>query len=276
MHLYLLQHNLEPEIYSMGFLLEFIEFLKERGKKDFRIHLKLDTGMHRLGFLPTEIGAVLEKLINQEQVKVQSFFTHLVASGDPHLDEFTELQIESYQAAAQELEIGLGYKFIRHVANTSAIPRWKNAHMDMVRLGIGLYGVDMGGTLPNLEQISSLKTTVTQIKDLPKGETVGYDRKGVLTRDSRIATVKIGYADGYSRRFGNSVGKMQINGFLAPTIGNICMDMCMLDITGQDVQVGDEVVVFPNIMESAIDIGTIPYELLVNISSRVKRIYYYE
>lgn len=272
----LIQHNLEPEVYSMDFLDEFLEFLKEQNISDFKIHLKLDTGMHRLGFFPSEIPAVLEKLNGQNQVRVQSFFTHLVASGDPGQDPFTESQISTYLAAAKQLESGLGYTFIKHVANTSAIVRWPKAHLDMVRLGIGLYGVDMDKNLPTLEQVSSLKTTVTQIKNLPAGETVGYDRKGVLSRDSKIATVKIGYADGYSRRFGNSVGKMQINGFLAPTVGNICMDMCMLDVTGQNVQVGDEVLVFPSIVQAASDIGTIPYELLVNISSRVKRVYYYE
>lgn len=272
----LIQHNLEPEVYSMDFLHEFIEFLEEQKINDFKIHLKLDTGMHRLGFFPSEIDAVVEKLKSQKQVRVQSFFTHLVASGDPNQDEFTASQISSYLNAAQKLEQGLGYKFIKHVANTSAIVRWPQAHLDMVRLGIGLYGVDMDKNLMNLEQVSCLKTTVTQIKELQAGETVGYDRKGVLSRDSKIATVKIGYADGYARRFGNSVGKMQINGFLAPTVGNICMDMCMLDVTGQDVQVGDEVLVFPDLMQAASDIGTIPYELLVNISSRVKRVYYYE
>ncbi len=272
----LIQHNLEPEVYSMDFLDEFLEFLKEQNISDFKIHLKLDTGMHRLGFFPSEIPAVLEKLNGQNQVKVQSFFTHLVASGDPGQDPFTESQISTYLAAAKQLESGLGYTFIKHVANTSAIVRWPKAHLDMVRLGIGLYGVDMDKNLPTLEQVSCLKTTVTQIKNLPAGETVGYDRKGILSRDSKIATVKIGYADGYSRRFGNSVGKMQINGFLAPTVGNICMDMCMLDVTGQNVQVGDEVLVFPSIVQAASDIGTIPYELLVNISSRVKRVYYYE
>lgn len=272
----LIQHNLEPEVYSMDFLDEFLEFLKEQNISDFKIHLKLDTGMHRLGFFPSEIQAVLEKLKGQNQVKVQSFFTHLVASGDPGQDPFTESQISTYLTAAKQLESGLGYPFIKHVANTSAIVRWPQAHLDMVRLGIGLYGVDMDKNLPSLEQVSCLKTTVTQIKELPAGETVGYDRKGILSRDSKIATVKIGYADGYSRRFGNSVGKMQINGFLAPTVGNICMDMCMLDVTGQNVQVGDEVLVFPSIVQAASDIGTIPYELLVNISSRVKRVYYYE
>lgn len=272
----LIQHNLEPEVYSMDFLHEFIEFLEEQKINDFKIHLKLDTGMHRLGFFPSQIDAVVEKLKSQKQVRVQSFFTHLVASGDPNQDEFTASQISSYLTAAQKLEQGLGYKFIKHVANTSAIVRWPQAHLDMVRLGIGLYGVHMDKNLMNLEQVSCLKTTVTQIKELPAGETVGYDRKGVLSRDSKIATVKIGYADGYARRFGNSVGKMQINGFLAPTVGNICMDMCMLDVTGQDVQVGDEVLVFPDLMQAASDIGTIPYELLVNISSRVKRVYYYE
>ena len=272
----LIDHNLEPEVYSMSFLNEFIDFLQLHQIKDYKIHLKLDTGMHRLGFFPSEIDSVIHRLRNQDQVRVVSFFTHLVASGDVNQDDFTKGQIESYLKSADKLEVGLGYQFIRHVANTSAIVRWPTAHLDMVRLGIGLYGVDMDKNLPNLEQVSCLKTTVTQIKELSKGETVGYDRKGILKRDSKIATVKIGYADGYSRRFGNGVGKMLINGSMVPTIGNICMDMCMLDVTDLDVRVADEVIVFPSITQSAMDIGTIPYELLVNISSRVKRVYYFE
>jgi len=272
----LIKYDLEPEIYSMDFLMEFIAYLRVQKVKEYKVHIKLDTGMHRLGFFPSEMDAVINELKNQEEVRVQSFFTHLVASGDPNQDEFTEMQILNYNSSAEKLEKALGYSFIKHVANTSAILRWPNAHLDMVRLGIGLYGVDMSENLVNLEQVSSLKTTVTQIKDLPAGATVGYDRKGVLSKDSKIATVKIGYADGYSRRFGNSIGKMEINGIRVPTIGNICMDMCMLDVSGLNIQVGDEVVVFPDIMQSAADIGTIPYELLVNISGRVKRVYYYE
>ena len=148
--------------------------------------------------------------------------------------------------------------------------------MDMVRLGIGLYGYDMSPKVLSLEEVSVLKTTITQIKHIPKEETIGYDRKGVLTRDSVIATVKIGYADGYSRRFGDGVGEMMINGHLVKTVGNICMDMCMLDITDIEAKEGDEVYVFPDVALAAKRIGTIPYELLTGISSRVKRVYYYE
>lgn len=272
----LIKYNLEPEVYSMRFLKEFLLFLQDRNIQDYKIHLKLDTGMHRLGFFPEEIPEVVELLKNQNFVRVQSFFTHLVASGDPNQDDFTRYQINTYSDAAQVLNKGLGYTFIRHVANTSGIVRWPEAHFDMVRLGIGLYGVDMDRKLENLEQVSTLRTTVTQLKDLKAGETVGYDRKGVLTRDSRIATVKIGYADGYNRRFGMGVGKMEIHGQQTATVGSICMDMCMLDVTGLDVREGDEVIVFPNVMQAAKDVGTIPYELLVNISGRVKRVYYYE
>ncbi len=272
----LIKHDLEPEVYSMSFLNDFIAFLKDQHIKSYKIHLKLDTGMHRLGFLPEEIPAVIDRLKSQDQVVVQSFFTHLVASGDPKQDQFTQYQIDTYSKSAKLLEEGLGYTFIRHVANTSGIVRWPDAHFDMVRLGIGLYGVDIDRKLENLEQVSTLRTTVTQLKELKAGETVGYDRKGVLHRDSKIATVKIGYADGYNRRFGQSVGKMQINGQLVPTVGSICMDMCMLDVTDIDVKEGDEVLVFPDLMQASKDIGTIPYELLVNISGRVKRVYYYE
>jgi len=272
----LIKYNLEPEVYSMRFLKEFLHFLQDRNIQEYKIHLKLDTGMHRLGFFPEEIPEVVELLKNQNLVRVQSFFTHLVASGDPNQDDFTKFQINTYSEAAQVLKEGLGYSFIRHVANTSGIVRWPEAHFDMVRLGIGLYGVDMDRKLENLEQVSTLRTTVTQLKDLKAGETVGYDRKGVLTRDSRIATVKIGYADGYNRRFGMGVGKMEIHGQQTATVGSICMDMCMLDVTGLDVREGDEVIVFPNVMQAAKDVGTIPYELLVNISGRVKRVYYYE
>ncbi|GAA4131698.1 bifunctional UDP-N-acetylmuramoyl-tripeptide:D-alanyl-D-alanine ligase/alanine racemase [Sphingobacterium kyonggiense] len=272
----LIKYNLEPEVYSMRFLKEFLLFLQDRNIQDYKIHLKLDTGMHRLGFFPEEIPEVVDVLKKQNLVRVQSFFTHLVASGDPNQDDFTKYQINTYSEAAQILREGLGYSFIRHVANTSGIVRWPEAHFDMVRLGIGLYGVDMDRKLENLEQVSTLRTTVTQLKDLKAGETVGYDRKGVLLRDSKIATVKIGYADGYNRRFGMGVGKMEIHGQQTATVGSICMDMCMLDVTGLEVREGDEVIVFPNVMQAAKDVGTIPYELLVNISGRVKRVYYYE
>ena len=272
----LIEFQLEPEVYSMRFLKEFKEFLIKNKQKNIKVHIKLDTGMHRLGFFPDEMDAIVEELKNQDLIKVQSCFTHLVASGDPLQDEFTKEQIRIYKEAVRKLEVGLGYSIIKHAANTSGIVRWPEAHFDMVRLGIGLYGVDMDRKLNNLEQVSTLKTTITQLKELEAGETVGYDRAGVLTRQSKIATVKIGYADGYNRRFGLGIGKMQINGQLVPTVGKICMDMTMLDVTNIDVKEGDEVLVFPDLHQASKDIGTIPYELLVNISSRVKRVYYFE
>ncbi|SFS53276.1 bifunctional UDP-N-acetylmuramoyl-tripeptide:D-alanyl-D-alanine ligase/alanine racemase [Sphingobacterium wenxiniae] len=272
----LVNHKLEPEIYSFRILHAFLSFLERRGIKNYPIHIKIDTGMHRLGFLPEEIPHLQETLLATQVVQVKSVFSHLVASGEQLQDNFTQKQIALYIDLAKDLENKLGYTLIKHIANTSAITRWPQAYLDMVRLGIGLYGVNAEHSSLQLDTVSQLKTTVTQIKSLKKGETVGYDRKGLLYRDSRIATVKIGYADGYDRRFGNGTGKMLINGHLVPTVGNICMDMCMLDVTGGNVNEEDEVLVFPNLSEAAESIGTIPYELLVNISSRVKRVYFYE
>ncbi|MFD1770502.1 bifunctional UDP-N-acetylmuramoyl-tripeptide:D-alanyl-D-alanine ligase/alanine racemase [Sphingobacterium suaedae] len=270
----LIANRLEPEIYSFRILHAFLEFLADKRIKGFPIHIKIDTGMHRLGFLPEELDELTTILQQVRSVHVKSVLSHLVASGSEEHRAFTEDQIRRFAAGADRLETQLGYKFLRHIANTSAIVHWPGAYMDMVRLGIGLYGVDMDGRLA-LDAVSQLKTTITQIKRLPAGATVGYDRKGVLFRESRIATVKIGYADGYSRRFGNGVGEMQVNGQLVKTVGSICMDMCMLDVTDIIAHEEDEVVVFPDLRKAANAIGTIPYELLVNISSRVKRVYFY-
>lgn len=270
----LLAHRLEPEIYSFRMLEAFITFLDKRQVKDFPVHLKIDTGMHRLGFMPEEMERLSALLQKTDTLRPKSAFSHLVASGNAEHDAFTEEQIRRFIACVDTLESSLGYRLLRHIANTSGIVRWPQAYMDMVRLGIGLYGVDMGGQL-DLNPVSTLKTTITQIKALKAGETVGYDRKGLLQRDSRIATVKIGYADGYNRRFGQGVGEMSIGGQLVRTVGSICMDMCMLDVTDIVAHEEDEVLVFPDLMKAAHAIGTIPYELLVNISSRVKRVYFY-
>src|SRR5690606_28948131 len=197
----LLTSNLEPEIYSFRILKALIHFLRIRKQRAFPIHIKIDTGMHRLGFLPNEIKELATLLSTAPEVKVKTMFSHLVAAGDKQYHGFTLQQITMFSESVDELEALLGYKVIRHIANTSGIVNWPSAYMDMVRLGIGLYGVDMSGKMA-LEKVSELKTTITQIKDLPAGTTVGYDRKGLLHRPSRIATVKIGYADGYSRRFG--------------------------------------------------------------------------
>lgn len=271
----IVSYQLEPEIYSERILKAFIQFLEGKNIKDYPIHIKLDTGMHRLGFTEKEVPLLIETLQDQQAVKIKSAFSHLVGAGEDSLIDFTLKQIKLFEKLVGQIKATLGYDFIRHICNTAGIVHHSDAHFDMVRLGIGLYGYDTKADFP-LEETGALKTTITQIKHLKTGETIGYDRKGVLHRDSVIATVKIGYADGYDRRFGNGVGRMKINGDLVPTVGNICMDMCMLDITDIKAAEGDEVIVFPDLTLAAKQVGTIPYELLTGISSRVKRIYYYE
>ena len=271
----LLSHRLEPEIYNLRILNAFVRFLRSKGIIDFPIHLKIDTGMHRLGFLPEEVQDLGTVLLKSKEISVKSVLSHLAASGNRKHDVFTQEQIDVYKQVTQKLKDILHYDFIEHVANTSAIVDWKSAHMDMVRLGIGLYGIDTGKGKLSLEPVGQLKTTITQIKELKAGETVGYERNATLKRDSRIATIKIGYADGYDRRFGNGTGLMSVNGNIVRTVGNICMDMCMLDVTDITAREEDEVVVYPDLNKAAEAIGTIPYELLVNVSTRVKRMYFY-
>ncbi len=275
----MVKHQLEPEIYNLAVLKSFLNFLPTY-TTDFPIHLKLDTGMHRLGFEEKDLPALLAILKNNNSVKVISIFTHLVASDQALHDDFTTHQLKQFTNLYEQIANTIGYQTIKHALNTSGITRWPSAHFDMVRIGIGLYGFD--SALPDnkgLQTVAVLKTTVTQVKELNPGETVGYSRKGILPNGGKIATVKIGYADGYARSFGNGVGKMLVNGELVPTIGSICMDMCMLDITGLHVNTGDEVIVFDSqhtIVDLANQIGTIPYEILTNISQRVKRVYFYE
>ncbi len=271
----LLAHRLEPEIYSFAILQAFIELLTERGLSAYPIHLKVDTGMHRLGFSMEDINLLNKYLQNTSTIRIQSVFSHLAAAGDRLHDAFTERQLATFGEFAERLQTALGYPMIRHIANTAGIERWPQAHLDMVRLGIGLYGIGGEAPIP-LHPASTLKTNIAQIHRVPAGESVGYGRKGVLLVDSRIATVSIGYADGYDRRFGNGVGRMSIGGKEVPTVGDICMDMTMLDVTGVDAKEGDEVVVFGDVEQMAKAIGTIPYELLTGISQRVKRVYYYE
>jgi alanine racemase len=275
----MLRYKLEPEIYSLEVLQSLLHFLPTN-VSDFPVHLKFDTGMHRLGFEPQQMSELTSLLSTHQQIKVISVFTHLVATDDKQHDGFTETQVAIFSEMYQKLTDALGYEPLKHVLNTSGITRWQKYHFDMVRIGIGLYGFD--AALPHnegLQTVAALKTTVSQIKALAAKETVGYGRKGSLPDGGKIATVKIGYADGYSRAFGNGTGKMLVNGKLAPTVGSICMDMCMLDVTDIEVEVGDEVVVFglhPNIVDLAAEINTIPYEILTNVSQRVKRVYYYE
>ncbi len=273
----IVRYKLEPELYNLEILNSFIDFVNEI---NYPVHLKIDTGMHRLGFEEPDLPELLNILKGTEKIKVASIFSHLVGSDEGVHDDFTKHQIERFNNISTIIGNALDYKIIKHISNTSAITRHPDAQLDMVRIGIGLYGFDAGlKDNKGLQTVGVLKTTITQIKHIKADETVGYGRRGLLSGDGTIATVKIGYADGYNRAFGNGVGRMLIKGVLVPTVGVICMDMCMLDVTGLDVKTGDEVIVFNNqltIATLAKQINTIPYEILTNVSQRVKRVYFYE
>lgn len=276
----LVQYNLEPDLYSPGILLLFEDFVKKQGIQQYPVHIELETGMNRLGFSLAELPVVINSL-RSPFFKVQSVFTHLASSEEPQQDAYTNQQGELYMKMAEQIQAVLAYPFIRHVVNTAGIIRHPHWHLDMVRLGIGLYGGDSSGEGGlDLREVSTLKSTIAQIKDLKEGETVSYGRKGVATQNTRIATVRIGYADGYPRRLGHGAGKMLVNGHLAPVIGTVCMDMTMIDITNiSHVQEGDEVIVFGGALPVKLVAHwaqTIPYELLAGISQRVKRIYFEE
>lgn len=271
----LFSNRLEPEVYNFRILEAFIKEADKRGITDYPVHLKIDTGMHRLGFLPEQIPLLIERLHSQKGLRVASVFSHLAASESWSFDEFTEKQIETLREAALKIETELGYSVYKHILNSAGIERFPEAQWDMVRLGIGLYGVSASG-LKGLKNVSTLKTTILQIKEIPNHETVGYGRKESLNRDARIATIRIGYADGLDRKFGNRVGKVLINGQFAPIVGNVCMDLCMVDVTDIEAKEGDSVIIFGNdlsVIDLAESIGTIPYEILTSVSPRVKRIY---
>ncbi|MEO7307052.1 MAG: bifunctional UDP-N-acetylmuramoyl-tripeptide:D-alanyl-D-alanine ligase/alanine racemase [Ferruginibacter sp.] len=276
----LVQYNLEPELFSFGILSSFENYLKQGGISNYPVHIKLDTGMRRLGFEPKDIEALCNRLKATSAFKIQSVFSHLAASDSALHDAFTAEQAEAFLQGCEQIRQVITYPFIRHIANTSAIHRHRNLQFDMVRLGIGLYGVDANAAIQQqLKNVTTLKTTISQVKKIKAGESIGYSRKGVATKDSVIATVRIGYADGYPRLLSNGIGKMWLNGKIAPVIGNVCMDMTMLDITGADVNEGDEVIVFGAelpVNELAVLAHSIPYEILTGISQRVKRVYFEE
>lgn len=275
----MIDNHLEPEIFTINHLNYLIKLLEARGITDYPIHIKVETGMHRLGFDQDTFDELLQTLSTNNTVKVASVFSHLAASGIAKHDSFTLEQILKLKVFSTTLKEILPYSFLTHISNTAAIERWPEARFDMVRLGIGLYGVGSVHEGLSLETVATLKTRVSQVKQIVKGDTIGYNRKGVLQNGGKIATVKIGYADGYNRRLGNGIGKMLINGNLVSTVGDICMDMCMLDVTDLPVKAGDEVIVFgdlPTIESLSISIDTIPYEIMTGISQRVKRIYFYE
>jgi len=277
----MLQYNLEPEIFSFSVLEQFANYVSINNKQaSFSIHIKLDTGMHRLGFEEQDVPRLTEKLKHYSFLQVKSIFSHLAASDDATLDDFTNEQITLFDRLSNQIMRTLNYPVLRHICNSGGISRFPNAHFDMVRLGIGLYGVGVN----NVEQkqllnVSSLKTTISQIKQVKAGDTVGYSRKGKITKPTTIATVPIGYADGLNRKLGNGTGHLYVHNKPAPIVGNVCMDMCMIDITNINAQEGDEVIVF-NSVETlnglANTLGTISYEVLTSVSARVKRIYLQE
>ena len=277
----IVNNNLEPELFSFRILRAFIEYLSNNNIYNFPVHLKIDTGMHRLGFAEGDLEELKNLISTNKSLQVKSVFSHLAASDDEKEDAFTLQQFETFQNCASILQKDLSYTFLKHISNTSAIGRFPQLQMDMVRLGIGLYGIESNESMQkNLKNVSTLKTTISQIRQVKASETVGYNRKGTLNRDSIIATVRLGYADGYSRSLGNGVGKMLVSGKLAPVIGNVCMDMTMLDITTiENVNEGDEVIVFGEELPVQLLAGwahTIPYEILTSVSQRVKRVYFEE
>jgi Alr-MurF fusion protein len=274
----LLEYNLQPVLFSFTLLQQFENHLKAEAVLLWPVHLEIETGMNRLGFAIEDIPQLSAHLAASTLLKVESVFTHLAASEDPAQDAFTQQQLQLFQTAISTLEQHLTYPFLKHISNSAAIVRHPQLQLDMVRLGIGLYGV--GEKKLDLQPAATLRSTVAQIKHLKLGETVSYNRRGVVHRDSIIATVRIGYADGYSRKFSNGVGKMSLHGQLASVIGTVCMDMTMLDVTDiPDVKEGDDVVVFGAglpVQEVASWIGTIPYEVMTAVSQRVKRVYFQE
>lgn len=273
----MIRYRLEPEIYSLTLLQQFAQASRYQDGA-FPIHIKFDTGMHRLGFEATDLPLLLQNLKNNPQLKIHTCLSHLAASEAPEHDEFSLRQIRQFEAMYQQLISAIGYQPIRHMLNSSGISRFPKHQMDMVRLGIGLYGIEANPDMqPKLRTVLQLKASVSQVKHLPKGETVGYGRKGRAEEDKKIATISIGYADGLWRAAGNGKFSVSIRGQLAPTIGNVCMDMCMVDVSHiPDVQIGDAVLIFgPQlpVHRLADALHTIPYEILTSISGRVRRIY---
>ena len=269
------ENNLEPEIYSFTLLEEMIRACEHEGYMHYPVHIKIDTGMSRLGFRPDEMLRLIERLQEQTAVVPRSVFSHLAGSDSSDFDAFTHQQTARFTEAATALQAAFPHKILRHICNSAGIERFPEYHFDMVRLGLGLYGISpVGDRL--IHPISSLRSTILQIHDVPATETVGYSRRGQLARPSRIASVPIGYADGLNRRLGNGLGHCIVNGKPAPYVGNICMDVCMIDVTDIPCHEGDSVEIFgPQlpVTQLAEWLGTIPYEVMTGISTRVRRVY---
>ncbi len=272
----IIDNGLEPSIPNMYTLKAFCDVLRRRGIEDYPVHIKLDTGMHRLGFMTSEIAELTEYLSDCRNVIVKSVFSHLAASEDPQSDGFTLGQIDMFVKNADALSGAIGYRPMYHILNSAGIERFTQYQFDMVRLGIGIYGIS---ALPEtkLSPVASFKCKILQIKHLkPEDGAIGYGRTGrIASEGTVIATIPVGYADGIDRMLGQGRGSFMLNGHRVPTIGNICMDMCMLDITGVEAQVGDTVTIFgddPTASELAGILGTIPYEVFTSVPRRIDRV----
>ncbi len=275
----IVDQNLQPVIYSEEILHRFEQYIAEQGLYSWPVHLEVETGMNRLGFGVNTMATIGTRIAEKGLLKIESLFSHLAASEDAAQDEYTAAQARLFDEAAALLQGQIAYPFLKHIANSAAIIRHPQLQHDMVRLGIGLYGVETIKGV-ELQPVATLRSTIAQLKQLAPGSTVSYNRKGVIDHPSLIATVRIGYADGYPRRLSNGTGKMWVRGRLAPVVGTVCMDMTMIDVTGvPGVQEGDEVIVFgPEVpvQQVAEWCGTIAYEIMTGISQRVKRVYYQE
>ena len=277
----LFTYRLEPEIYSFDILDEIIREATKFGITNYPVHIKLDTGMHRLGFLEEDMPRLVEILKGQNVIQPRSVFSHLATADCPDMDDYTNSQFEYFYRCCEVLQSGLDQPIMRHILNSTGITRFPQHQCDLVRLGICLYGIPTmdDASQDDLRPVSSLRSVIISIKEWGAGTTVGYSRKGVLSRDSRIATIPIGYADGIDRHLGNGNSFVLVNGHRCPTVGNICMDICMIDVTDVPCNVGDAVEIFGEnitVMELANRLDTIPYEILTSVSQRVKRVYYRE
>ena len=273
----MIMFNLEPEIYALDILEDFNQALNKHGIKRCPVHIKLNTGMNRSGFDEQDIPQLLEFFGTERSVYIRSIFSHLAGSDETMHDEFTLGQIHLFERMTERIQTQFNYKIWRHILNSAGIERFPQYHFDLVRLGIGLHGIS--ATNAQLQAVSSFKTYISSIRNVPEGQSIGYGRKSYTTRPSRIAVIPVGYADGLNRHLSNRVGNVFVKGKRVPIIGNICMDTCMIDITDTDATTGDEVEIFGKhiqVTELAEQLGTIPYEILTGISFRVKRVYYKE
>lgn len=270
-------YNLEPSLYNDKILNAFIKEAAQQGKKEYPVHIKFNTGLNRLGFFDSDVNYVANKLKNLSHIKVASLFSHLAASEDANERDFSLRQIRTFNTIVEDFEKIAGKVPIKHMANTSGILNYPEAHFDMVRSGIGLYGFANDKKLnAKLKPIAALKSIISQIHRIEKGESVGYNRAYIAPNFAKIATIPLGHADGIGRQYGNGVGKVVINGKKAPIIGNVCMDMIMIDITGIECNEGDTVTIFgeeQTAEQFASKANTISYELITAVSQRIKRVF---